>query len=182
MTVAAPEAGFDVAALMARLGVAPRRITADSRDVHSGDAFAAYPGAVADGRAFIGDALGRGAGAVLWEPAGFRWDDAWRVPEQPVPHLRERLSAIAAFVFGHPSQSLWTIGVTGTNGKTSCTHWIAQCLAACGRRAGVLGTLGNGLVGALVPAPRTTADAARLQEMLADWRHAGADAVAMEVS
>jgi UDP-N-acetylmuramoyl-L-alanyl-D-glutamate--2,6-diaminopimelate ligase len=182
MTVAAAEAGFDVAALMARLGVVPRRITADSRDVHPGDAFAAYPGAVADGRAFIGDALGRGAGAVLWEPAGFRWNDAWQVPEQPVPRLRERLSAIAAFVFGHPSQALWTIGVTGTNGKTSCTHWIAQCLAACGRRAGVLGTLGNGLVGALVPAPRTTADAAGLQEALADLRRAGADVVAMEVS
>ena len=57
------DAGFDVAALLARLGVTPRRITADSRDVHPGDAFAAYPGALADGRAFIGDALSRGAGA-----------------------------------------------------------------------------------------------------------------------
>ena len=176
------DAGFDVAALLARLGVTPRRITADSRDVHPGDAFAAYPGALADGRAFIGDALSRGAGAVLWEPGGFRWNAAWPVAEQPVPRLRERLSAIADVVFGHPSQALWMIGVTGTNGKTSCAQWIGQCLARCGRRAGVLGTLGNGLVGALAPARHTTADAAGLQETLATLRAAGADAVAMEVS
>ena len=179
---AALDPGFDVAALMARLGVVPPRITADSRDVRPGDAFAAYPGAVADGRAFIGDALGRGAGAVFWEPGGFRWNDGWQVPAEAVPQLRERLSAIAAFVFGHPSQALWTIGVTGTNGKTSCTHWIAQCLERCGRPAGVLGTLGNGRVGALAPARHTTADAAGLQEVLAELRRTGADAVAMEVS
>ncbi len=176
------DADFDVTALFARLGVPLRRITADSRDVRPGDAFAAYPGAAADGREFIADALRRGAGAVVWEPAGFRWNPAWRVAQAPVAQLRARLSDIAAAIFGDPSRSLWTIGVTGTNGKTSCTHWIGQCLARCGRRAGVMGTLGNGLVGALAPARHTTADAAGLQETLAQLKAAGADAVAMEVS
>ena len=85
------DAGFDVAALLARLGVTPRRITADSRDVHPGDAFAAYPGALADGRAYIGDALSRGAGAVLWEPGGFRWNAAWpggTAPKAQIPGYR----------------------------------------------------------------------------------------------
>ena len=58
---------FDAIALLDRLGAAPRRITSDSRDVRDGDAFAAWRGTRADGRAFIGDAIGRGAGAVLWE-------------------------------------------------------------------------------------------------------------------
>ena len=72
-----------------------------------------------------------------------------------------KLGAIADFIYGSPSRALWMVGVTGTNGKTSCTQWIAQALERCGRRAAVIGTLGNGLVGALAPAPNTTPDAAR---------------------
>ena len=74
------------------------------------------------------------------------------------------------------------VGVTGTNGKTSCAHWIAQALDACGRRAAVLGTLGNGLVGALAPASHTTPDVTVLHELLTQFHAAGATAVAMEVS
>jgi UDP-N-acetylmuramyl-tripeptide synthetase len=99
-----------------------------------------------------------------------------------VAGLQERLGAIADFVYGRPSQRLWVAGVTGTNGKTSCAHWIAQALEACGRRAGILGTLGNGLVGALAPASHTTPDVTLLHELLAQFQAAGAQAVAMEVS
>jgi len=173
---------FDVAALIARLPFLPRRITADSRRVRAGDAFAAYRGQAADGRAFIGDAIARGAGAVLWEAQGFRWDLAWSVPNVAVDGLKAKLGAIADLVYGSPSRSLWIAGVTGTNGKTSCSHWIAQCLAFCGRRAAVLGTLGNGFVGALEPSANTTLDAAQLHETLAELRDAGAQAVTMEVS
>jgi UDP-N-acetylmuramoyl-L-alanyl-D-glutamate--2,6-diaminopimelate ligase len=74
------------------------------------------------------------------------------------------------------------VGVTGTNGKTSCAHWIAAGLDAAGRRAAVLGTLGNGLIGALESGTNTTPDAALLQQMLADYRAAGAQAAVMEVS
>jgi UDP-N-acetylmuramoyl-L-alanyl-D-glutamate--2,6-diaminopimelate ligase len=73
--------------------------------------------------------------------------------------------------------------VTGTNGKTSCAHWIAQALARCGaRRTAIVGTLGNGFVGALAISANTTPDACLLQEWLAGWRREGADSVAMEVS
>lgn len=179
-TVHAPE--IDVPALLARLGARPHRITADSRQVRPGDAFAAYPGTRADGRRFIGDALSRGAGAVLWEAQGFQWNPEWRTAHHPVDNLKGKLGAIADFIHGSPSQALWVVGVTGTNGKTSCAQWIAQCFDLCGHRAAVVGTLGNGLVGALEPGANTTPDAALLQEMLARYKSAGALAVAMEVS
>jgi UDP-N-acetylmuramoyl-L-alanyl-D-glutamate--2,6-diaminopimelate ligase len=172
----------DVPALLAKLGVFPRRITTDSRRVEAGVAFAAYPGTHADGRTFVHDAIARGTPAVLWEANGFAWDHAWTVPQLAVDGLREQLGAIADFIYGSPSRGLWMIGVTGTNGKTSCAHWIAQALDACGKRAGLLGTLANGLVGGTSPSTHTTPDVAVLHELLKQFRAAGAVAVAMEVS
>jgi len=172
----------DIPALLAKLGVFPRRITSDSRCVEAGVAFAAYPGTHADGRTFVQDAIARGTPAVLWEASGFAWDHAWTVPQLAVDGLRERLGAIADFIYGSPSRGLWMVGVTGTNGKTSCAQWIAQALDACGRRAGLLGTLANGLVGGTSPSTHTTPDAAVLHELLKQFGAAGAVAVAMEVS
>ena len=172
----------DVAVLLARLGACPRRITADSRRVEPGVAFAAYPGGAQDGRAFIADAIARGTAGVLWEPRDFAWQAEWHAPNVPVPDLRQALGHVADFLYGSPSRDLWMVGVTGTNGKTSCTHWIAHALDACGRRAAILGTLGNGLVGALAPSSHTTPDVCVLHEVLAQMRRAGAQAVAMEVS
>jgi len=173
---------LDVPALLAKLSVLPRRITADSRRVEPGVAFAAYPGMHADGRKFVPDAITRGACAVLWEARAFQWDPKWNVPNLGVESLQSRLGHIADFVYGSPSKRLWITGVTGTNGKTSCAQWIAQAFDACGRRAAILGTLGNGLVGALTPATHTTPDVAVLHELLAQFHAAGAQAVAMEVS
>ncbi len=179
---AALATAIDVPAMLARLGVLPRRITTDSRRVEPGVAFAAYPGLNADGRNFVPEAIARGTDAVLWEARGFQWNPQWQTPNLPLEGLQQHLGAIADFIYGSPSQALWIAGVTGTNGKTSCTQWIAHALELCGRRAGVLGTLGNGLVGALAPATHTTPDVAVLHELLAQFRAAGAQAVAMEVS
>jgi UDP-N-acetylmuramyl-tripeptide synthetase len=181
MAASSPPAA-DIPALLAQLRAFPRRITADSRRIEPGVAFAAYPGIHSDGRMFVPDAIARGASAVLWESAGFAWDRGWQVPHLPVEGLQQRLGAIADFVYGRPSQALWMIGVTGTNGKTSCAHWIAHALDACGRRSGILGTLGNGLVGGLAPATHTTPDAPALHELLQQFKAAGAKSVAMEVS
>jgi UDP-N-acetylmuramyl-tripeptide synthetase len=172
----------DVPALLAKLRAFPRRITADSRRIEPGVAFAAYPGTHADGRKFVPEAIARGASAVLWESTGFAWDRGWQIPHLPVEGLQMRLGQIADFIYGSPSQALWMVGVTGTNGKTSCAHWIGQALDACGRRAGILGTLGNGLVGGMAPASHTTPDAPALHELLRQFKAAGAKAVAMEVS
>jgi UDP-N-acetylmuramoyl-L-alanyl-D-glutamate--2,6-diaminopimelate ligase len=168
-------------ALVARLSPLAG-ITSDSRMAAPEIAFAAYPGGARDGRAFIGDAIARGAAAVLFEARGFDWDAGWRVPHVAVADLKTRLGFIAAAVYGQPSRALWMIGVTGTNGKTSCSRWAAQALARCGRRAAIVGTLGNGFVDALQPSSNTTPDACVLHALLAQWLRDGASAVAMEVS
>jgi UDP-N-acetylmuramoyl-L-alanyl-D-glutamate--2,6-diaminopimelate ligase len=157
-------------------------ITADSRRVAQRMAFAAYPGAAHDGRTFIDDAIARGASAVVWETHEFAWNARADVANAGVSGLKANVGPIASAVYGHPSAALWTIGVTGTNGKTSSAHFIAQALSRCGRRTAVAGTLGNGFVDALAASSNTTPDACDLQTWLAQWRREGAAAVAMEVS
>jgi len=168
-------------ALVARLGPVTG-ITSDSRLAGPDVAFAAYPGSSRDGRAFIGDAIARGAAAVLFEARGFDWNSGWRVPHVAVADLKTRVGFVAAAVYRQPSRALWMVGVTGTNGKTSCSHWIAQALTQCGRRAAIVGTLGNGFADALQPSSNTTPDACLLHATLAGWLRDGAAAVAMEVS
>ncbi len=174
-------APFDPA-LLARLGVPLRGLRTDSRTVQPGDVFVALPGERTDGRRFIPQVIAAGAAAVLWEARGFEWDASWRVPNLGLMNLRDQLGAIAAHVYGHPSDHLWVAGVTGTNGKTSCSQWIAQILTARGSRTAVIGTLGNGFPGELEPACHTTPDAVSLQEQLANLLARGARGVSMEVS
>ncbi|HET6263745.1 MAG TPA: UDP-N-acetylmuramoyl-L-alanyl-D-glutamate--2,6-diaminopimelate ligase [Usitatibacter sp.] len=167
---------------LAQLGVPLADLTADSRAVKLGSIFVAYPGTALDGRAFITEALARGAAAILWERTGFTWNEDWEVPNLGVENLRGRISEIAGHVYGNPSESLWMAGVTGTNGKTSVSQWIAAACDALGRRSAVVGTLGNGLVGERVEGRNTTPDPIVLQRLLADYLRRGARNVAMEVS
>jgi UDP-N-acetylmuramoyl-L-alanyl-D-glutamate--2,6-diaminopimelate ligase len=119
---------------LAQLGVPLADLTADSRAVKMGSIFVAYPGTLRDGRDFIAEAVARGAAAVIYERGGFRWDDRWDVPNLGVDNLRSRVSEIAGHIYGNPSESLWMAGVTGTNGKTSVSQWIASASDALGRR------------------------------------------------
>jgi UDP-N-acetylmuramoyl-L-alanyl-D-glutamate--2,6-diaminopimelate ligase len=162
------------------LGIA--RLVTDSRLVARGDTFVAYPGETSDGRKFIRDALARGAASVLWEREGFRWSSEWSVKNAPVGDLKHKAGEIASRVYGRPSTRLWMVGVTGTNGKTSCSHWIAQTLTRAGRRCGVIGTLGSGWPGKLEPLGNTTPDAVWLQGRLRDYTRQRTRAVSMEVS
>lgn len=182
MTAADRMAPFDLDRLDG-LGVAITRIATDSRQVEPGDTFIACRGEISDGRAYVPQAIEAGANAVLWEVGDdFAWNAAWRVPQLGVPQLRRHLGEIAAQIYGNPSRAMWVIGVTGTNGKTSCSHWIAQALNRLGRKTALIGTLGSGFPGDLRPGARTTPDAAALHEMLAEYRAQGADSVVMEVS
>jgi UDP-N-acetylmuramoyl-L-alanyl-D-glutamate--2,6-diaminopimelate ligase len=175
-------AGMALLDKLAQLGVPLADLTADSRTVKMGSIFVAYPGTVQDGRAYIQEAIARGASAVIWERDGFSWKEAWEVPNLGVGSLHERISEIAGDVYGNPSESLWMAGVTGTNGKTSVSQWIASALDHTGRRSAVLGTLGNGLVGERAEAKNTTPDPIVLQRLLAEYLRRGARNVAMEVS
>lgn len=157
-------------------------LVADSRRVQPGDIFLAMPGDVHDGRQHIRAAVAAGAAGVVWQAEGHAWPADLGLPNWPVAGLRRHVAELAAAWWGDPSAALWTIGITGTNGKTSCSHWLAGCLGRLGRPTAVIGTLGNGFPDALAGASHTTPDAVTLQGLLAGFRAAGAAGVAMEVS
>ncbi len=154
----------------------------DSRRVRRGQLFCCLPGHVVDGHRFAADAVSRGAAALLCEHLV---DPATLPPGRPVVQAavgegeaRPAMAALAAAFFDHPARALRTVGVTGTNGKTTVTHLVAACLEAAGRPTTVVGTL----TGA-----RTTPESTELQAILAEVRdRQAADgtprAVSMEVS
>ncbi len=163
-------------------------IVQDSRAITSGNAFVAIAGFGAHGLGFIAQAQAAGAAAVLFEPpAPAEFDvssmsiDA-DIAMIAVPGLRARLGQMADTFHGEPSRTMTTVGVTGTNGKTSIVQLLAQAWTLQGRRAGSIGTLGAGLYGDVVPTGFTTPLVLQLHALLAQLRDAGADAVAMEVS
>ncbi len=155
-------------------------ITADSRRVAPGFMFAALPGSRVDGRAFIPDAVSRGAVAVL-APQGTEWPPG--VPPRPMledPEPRRRLAEFAAGLAG--GQPRVMVAVTGTNGKTSTVEFLRQIWAGDGRPAASLGTLGLMAPG-FEPGPGlTTPDPVSLSETLAALARAGVQHAAIEAS
>jgi UDP-N-acetylmuramoyl-L-alanyl-D-glutamate--2,6-diaminopimelate ligase len=156
----------------------------DSRRAVPGTMFLAVPGARAHGLQFAARAAEAGATLVAWEPAPNA-----EVPGLPpgceafpVPGLRAHLGAIADRFFGEPSRRVSVIGITGTNGKTTCTHLAAGALERLGRRAGLMGTLGAGPLGKLEAGALTTPDVIEVHRALARLAGEGIRVVAMEVS
>lgn len=168
--------------LINNLGVKITHLVTDSRQVKQGDTFVAYPGEKTDGRQFIAQAIALGANAIIWDAHHFKWNQAWQIPNLAVTDLRAYAGEIAAQVYGHPAEKLWMVGVTGTNGKTSCSQWIAQSFSALGRKAALIGTLGNGFATELQATINTTPDAVSVHGLLAEYIQQGAQVVAMEVS
>lgn len=159
----------------------------DSRRVSPGDLFLACRGSggarsAAHGLTFIEQVLQRGAAAVAWEPAPGVHQPDIGVPQLAVPQLSRRAGEIAARFHGNPSEHLFCVGVTGTDGKTSTAYLIAQAFERLGKPCGYLGTIGMGRIGALERNTHTTPDPVSLQQWLAQMRNDGARAVAMEVS
>ncbi len=167
---------------LSELSVAINRLVIDSRAVQPGDTFVACPGEKLDGRQFIAQAIAQGANAVIWDTHNFAWNPDWQVPNLGVADLRHKTGDLADAVYGRPSERLHVVGVTGTNGKTSTSHWIAQALNDAGKRCALIGTLGNGFAGELQPGANTTPDAIRVHGLFAEYLQQGASAVAMEVS
>jgi len=181
--------GMQLSQLLAGVAAVSRDVlltdlTLDSRAVRPGGAFLACRGARHHGLDFAADVARRGAAAILWEPDGRiappQLDSGIVLAE--VPRLAERASELADRFFAAPSRELAVVGVTGTNGKTTCAWLLAQALTICGRPAAYLGTLGSAFGGALVAGEMTTPDAITVQRQLADFRARGARQVAMEVS
>lgn len=156
-------------------------VTLDSRDVAPGVVFVAIPGCQGDGRWYIQSALDAGAAAVFADAEGFSANDARVIA---VPHLRRHCADIARRINADPSAAMSLLAVTGTNGKTSVTDYIAQILSGLGAQAACLGTLGARLgAGAPVSGTRnTTPDIFSVNRQLRRWLDAGIDHVALEVS
>ena len=158
----------------------------DSRRVRAGDGFLAWPGAAVDARAHVTTALARGAAACLVEQVGveaFGLNDA-RVAGYP--KLKAASGLIASAWFGQPSAKLLVLAVTGTNGKTSSTWWLAQALSnlvqPSAMPCAVVGTLGIGVPPHLVSTGLTTPDPVALQTGFADFAAQGLTACAIEAS
>jgi UDP-N-acetylmuramoyl-L-alanyl-D-glutamate--2,6-diaminopimelate ligase len=159
-------------------------VTLDSREVRGGSLFLALAGGREHGLKFAADAAARGASAVLWEP------DLNHAPPTlpagvfaaPVPGLRFLAGRIADRFFGWPSSNLRIVGITGTNGKTTCAYLLAQCLEKLGAAAAYIGTIGFGRPAALAQPTHTTPDAISVHRILSRLRSSGVREVAMEVS
>jgi UDP-N-acetylmuramoyl-L-alanyl-D-glutamate--2,6-diaminopimelate ligase len=165
----------------ARLDPEVAGVRHDSRQVAAGDVFVAIRGETADGYDHAGQAIARGAAAVVSNrpaPAGTPESVAWIVVENP----RRALALLAARRLDNPAEKLVLAAVTGTNGKTTTTLLLEAVLAARHGQAGFLGTVAYRTGRRELPAPRTTPEAPALQELLAEMAGAGVPAAAIEVS
>lgn len=160
-------------------GAKLKGVTCDSREVQKGGLFVAVRGHDIDGHGFIGDAVRKGAKAIVAEKD---FDCPGGVRKILVKDTRLAASAIAADFFGQPSKKLKMIGVTGTNGKTTITYLMESIIKENGKECGVIGTINYRLKGRLVPAKNTTPGPFELQPILAEMLKKGVRYAVMEVS
>ena len=188
-------AGVRLPALAAQVGALPAGggavpdvaitgVTLRAQDVLPGDLFAALAGSATHGASYAGDAIERGAVAVLTDAAGVAEMGALAgtVPTLVHPAPRRVLGGLAATVYENPSERVTVIGITGTSGKTTTTYLVESGLRAGGHTAGLIGTIGIRIDGADIPSALTTPEAPALQAMLAAMGERGVDTVVMEVS
>lgn len=170
----------DIVAVPARHERAVLDITLDSRDVGPGSCFLALAGSTDDGTKYVGEAIVRGAAAVVAErPMVSPRAD---IPLLHTPVLRAQLGAIANRFFATPSAAMKLFAVTGTNGKTSVAHLLAQAVRLRGTHCGYIGTLGAGEPGGLTLLANTTPDVIALNRWLARFTTAGLNVTTLEVS
>ena len=156
-----------------------RGIACDSRQVRPGHLFVALRGTREDGAKYVEDAIRRGAVAIVSEHNDWARRDITHIR---VEDARRAVAEIACAFHDHPSAHLETIGVTGTNGKTTTTFMIRDILRAAGRNPGLIGTVMYEMGARCIPANRTTPEATDLQSMLAQMVAAGCASAVMEVS
>lgn len=158
-------------------------LVADNRSVVPGALYVALKGRHFDARQKIAEAASSGAAAVIYEDA----DDGFVPPAVGIPcipckNLEWAQADIADAFYNSPSKELELIGVTGTNGKSTTTHLVAEWASAMGKKTAVMGTLGTGFYPHLTPSANTTLRPIDLERILREERNENAEAVALEVS
>lgn len=162
-------------------------VALDSRAVEAGYAFVALQGATGHGLSFMVQAVSNGASVVLVDENDsaaetYLRDNGESIPVVVVASLREKLGDLAGVAFGHVDKELALVGVTGTDGKTSITHFVVQLLSLGKSSSAVLGTVGNGFLEDLQVSTHTTGDVFQIYRQLASLKLKGATSVALEVS
>jgi len=155
-------------------------ISLDNRDIEAGEAFVAVQGQLGHGLDYAASAVAAGAVAVIHD--GLKPLPELGVPAIMVAGLGNKLGELASRFYAAPSEQMTIAGVTGTNGKTSVAHFLAQSWQRVYGNAGMVGTLGHGPVGQLQRGARTTPDALRLQQVLNNCVKTDIERLAMEVS
>jgi len=155
------------------------RVVYDSRRAVPGSLFVCIDGFKTDGHKFALSAADNGASSFLVEKDITISEDATVIK---VPDTRYALAHVSAAFFGHPSDRVNLIGVTGTKGKTTTTHMIKSILEQAGQVVGLIGTVENSIGSEKIPAQRTTPESYDLQELFDKMADKGADSVVMEVS
>ncbi|MDA8193859.1 MAG: Mur ligase family protein, partial [Thermaerobacter sp.] len=161
-----------------QLGPEVTGITMDSRQVQPGFIFVAVPGFSQDGHKFIQDAMERGAVAVVGEQAS----PSTSLPYFRVSSSRQAAAELAAEFYGNPSESLTTIGVTGTNGKTTVVFWLSHLLRSAGLSTGMISSVVNETGSRNLPANLTTPESPDLQGYLAEMLNNRRTHAVVEVS
>jgi UDP-N-acetylmuramoyl-L-alanyl-D-glutamate--2,6-diaminopimelate ligase len=157
-------------------------VTHDSRRVQDGDLYVALPGSRHHGAEFSPAAAAAGAAAVLTDPDGRDRAVASGLPVLVVSEPRARLGEVASWMYRNPSERLLMIGVTGTSGKTTTTHFLEAGLRTAGHRTGLIGGVQTWIGEERMASDLTTPEASDLQAMLAVMVQRGVTAAAMEVS
>ncbi len=156
-------------------------IAYDSRTLLPGNVFFCIKGLVTDGHYYASEAVEKGAAAIFTERL---LDDELKedIPVVNVPDTRYAMALCSAHFYGYPSKKLTLIGVTGTNGKTTTTYLVENCMRFGGRKTGLIGTVEYRIGDRVEPVTRTTPESVDLQKMLKDMVDEKVECVAMEVS
>ena len=163
-------------------------LTSESRKVTAGGAFVCIMGAVSNGHTYIQDVIGRGAGLIV---VSSKYDYMQHFSDAKIPEnvtvvetddTRLAYALMSAAWFGYPAEKLFTIGITGTKGKTTTTYMIRNVLESCGHKTGLIGTIETIIGDEHKPAHNTTPESYEIQESFAKMVEAGCEAVVMEVS
>ena len=159
-----------------------KEIVSHHQKVKKNFIFVALKGSNYDGREFINQAIKCGAVLVIYEKRNFNWDKSQKIKSVGISNLKEKLGLILALFYKNTKRKIKIIGVTGTNGKTSVSYFLASSLNALGKKVALIGTIGIGIFPNLKPSKLTTPDPFILQKKIRDFDKKDCEFLIMEVS